>query len=601
MIKIILKAKKQKPEKHTFPYVSRKASKFLTASFSVFSAFSAVSSASAFAVYPVQAEELSEASKTSEKTSETQNNDDSETQNETQDNSETQEIILDIPTQPSVSKIGINNFINYEISVFPKSEENGGKTETWQSYSAVVQPNKEYVLKIRKKDKTPFLPEEAEEIKKDVIISGTLKKAPEMPYSSIKIKNIAHRGFSTLAPQNTLPAFELAGKSKKVYGIETDVHATKDGKLIVLHDDTLNTTTDITPADENYGKPVEKMDYEEVEKYNVETKTSTGSLKAGIIYKNLHIPTAEDYIKICKKYNKIAIIELKGFNDPKYYQQLTDLIFRENMQKKTVFISGKLGQLENMKETVSKASTIPMMPIFYENTDTNTDDYINLNGFTGIDINIKKTTTNTLKTLRSQKVGIWTVKLSDIKKAAELVKSGAEYITADSEDVMSKVYDSVYPSKSTKEIKETKNTKNTKNTKAAKNTKTSKKAKSSKVISSKTKKKTDTKSKKKTKNTKKTKKGKSPKQTVKKASTKKKTKKNEKKASKKPAKKGTSKKTSNNWKTAVLKKNISVKKSASSSSKTAFSVKKGKKIKTLKTSSKWKKINYNGKYGYTII
>lgn len=456
-----------------------------------------------------------------------------------------------------------------------------------------------------------ILPEEAEEIKKDVIISGTLKKAPEMPYSSIKIKNIAHRGFSTLAPQNTLPAFELAGKSKKVYGIETDVHATKDGKLIVIHDDTLNTTTDITSADENYGKPVEKMDYEEVEKYNVETKTSTGSLKAGTVYKNLHIPTAEDYIKICKKYNKIAIIELKGFNDPKYYQQLTDLIFRENMQKKTVFISGKLGQLENMKETVSKASTIPMMPIFYENTDTNTDDYINLNGFTGIDINIKKTTTNTLKTLRSQKVGIWTVKLADIKKAAELVKSGAEYITADSEDVMSKVYDSVYPSKSTKSTKttkETKNTKNTKSTKAAKSTKTSKKAKSSKVVSSKTKKKTDTKSKKNTKNTKK---GKSTKQTVKKASTKKtKTKKNEKtkkndkttkKASKKPAKKVKSKKTSNNWKTIVLKKNISVKKSASSSAKTVFSVKKGKKIKTLKTSSKWQKINYNGKYGYAII
>lgn len=443
--------------------------------------------------------------------------------------------------------------------------------------------------------------EEAEEIKKDVIISGTLKKAPEMPYSSIKIKNIAHRGFSTLAPQNTLPAFELAGKSKKVYGIETDVHATKDGKLIVIHDDTLNTTTDITSADENYGKPVEKMDYEEVEKYNVETKTSTGSLKAGTVYKNLHIPTAEDYIKICKKYNKIAIIELKGFNDPKYYQQLTDLIFRENMQKKTVFISGKLGQLENMKETVSKASTIPMMPIFYENTDTDTDDYINLNGFTGIDINIKKTTTNTLKTLRSQKVGIWTVKLSDIKKAAELVKSGAEYITADSEDVMSKVYDSVYPPKKS-------------NAKETKNTKTSKKAKSSKVVSSKTKKKTDTKSKKNTKNTKKdknTKKGKSTKQTVKKSSTKKtKTKKNEKtkkndkttkKASKKPVKKVTSKKTSNNWKTTVLKKNISVKKSASSSSKTVFSVKKGKKIKTLKTSSKWQKINYNGKYGYAII
>lgn len=54
---------------------------------------------------------------------------------------------------------------------------------------------------------------------------------------------IAHRGCASLAPENTLPAAKLALK----YGAdlwETDVSITKDDQLVLLHDDTLQRTTD---------------------------------------------------------------------------------------------------------------------------------------------------------------------------------------------------------------------------------------------------------------------------------------------------------------------------------------------------------------------
>jgi len=54
---------------------------------------------------------------------------------------------------------------------------------------------------------------------------------------------IAHRGYCQVAPENTLPAFKLA-KAAGADLVELDYHHSKDGELIVLHDHTLDRTTD---------------------------------------------------------------------------------------------------------------------------------------------------------------------------------------------------------------------------------------------------------------------------------------------------------------------------------------------------------------------
>jgi glycerophosphoryl diester phosphodiesterase len=53
---------------------------------------------------------------------------------------------------------------------------------------------------------------------------------------------IAHRGASSYAPENTLAAFDLAIRMG-VHHIELDVHCTSDGHIVVIHDDTVNRTT----------------------------------------------------------------------------------------------------------------------------------------------------------------------------------------------------------------------------------------------------------------------------------------------------------------------------------------------------------------------
>lgn len=54
---------------------------------------------------------------------------------------------------------------------------------------------------------------------------------------------IAHRGSNKVAPQNTLPAFRQA-IAEGTNGFETDVHLTKDGKLVICHNYTIDKTSD---------------------------------------------------------------------------------------------------------------------------------------------------------------------------------------------------------------------------------------------------------------------------------------------------------------------------------------------------------------------
>jgi len=58
---------------------------------------------------------------------------------------------------------------------------------------------------------------------------------------------IAHRGASYDAPENTFESFDLA-LSLGFYNLETDVHLTSDGRPVLIHDDTLDRTTDSTGA-----------------------------------------------------------------------------------------------------------------------------------------------------------------------------------------------------------------------------------------------------------------------------------------------------------------------------------------------------------------
>jgi glycerophosphoryl diester phosphodiesterase len=75
-----------------------------------------------------------------------------------------------------------------------------------------------------------------------------LKGAPRPPRPLV----VGHRGAMGLRPENTLESFELAFDLGSDL-VELDVHLTRDGQAVVIHDDTLERTTDITARRPNAG------------------------------------------------------------------------------------------------------------------------------------------------------------------------------------------------------------------------------------------------------------------------------------------------------------------------------------------------------------
>ncbi|WP_301924865.1 glycerophosphodiester phosphodiesterase family protein [Corynebacterium glaucum] len=80
----------------------------------------------------------------------------------------------------------------------------------------------------------------------------------------VQTQIIAHRGFSGLYPEHTQRAFEEALKLP-IHGIECDVRLTRDGKLVVFHDATVNRTT-------NGRGRVATMDYRDLRELNSGTE-----------------------------------------------------------------------------------------------------------------------------------------------------------------------------------------------------------------------------------------------------------------------------------------------------------------------------------------
>jgi len=95
----------------------------------------------------------------------------------------------------------------------------------------------------------------------------------------------AHRGGAALAPENTLAAFRMA-LAMDVDTIEMDLHVTRDGKLVVIHDDTLDRTTDGRGS-------VEHLTLEEVKRWDAGVKFSSA-------FRGECVPTLGEVIDLVK-------------------------------------------------------------------------------------------------------------------------------------------------------------------------------------------------------------------------------------------------------------------------------------------------------------
>ena len=154
------------------------------------------------------------------------------------------------------------------------------------------------------------------------------------------VKMIAHRGLSGLERENTNAAFVAAGQ-RSYYGIETDVHITADGKVIVVHDDDLMRIAGLDMS-------VEGSTFDELRKVRLRDLDGKERL-------DLCLPSLEEYISICKRYEKQAILELKNPMPKEKVWEIAEIIKGMGCFERTTFISFAGENLVFMREKCPEA------------------------------------------------------------------------------------------------------------------------------------------------------------------------------------------------------------------------------------------------------
>lgn len=224
-------------------------------------------------------------------------------------------------------------------------------------------------------------------------------------------KIVAHRGLSGIEKENTNAAFVAAG-NRSYYGIETDVHKTLDGKYVVFHDDTTGRVA---------------IDDMEVEKTTFDCLRNL--LLTDIDGKkgrtDIRIPTLQEYISICKKYEKVAVLELKNaFSEEEVYE-IVDIIKELGYLENVIFISFCLENLVFLRQKYPEQAAQFLI-----------DDYepwlLDTLKKNNLDLDIKYTSLNAdnMKELHDAgiKVNCWTC--DDPVAGESLASWGIEYITS---------------------------------------------------------------------------------------------------------------------------------------------------------------------------
>ena len=232
--------------------------------------------------------------------------------------------------------------------------------------------------------------------------------------NSKSAKIIAHRGVSGIEKENTCPAFVAAG-NRSYFGIETDVHITKDGKFVIIHDET---TERISSG--KYNINVEENDYSEVADIVLPDLDGTTDRK------DIRIPLLKEYVKICKKYEKTCVLEIKNNFAETDIEKLIDEINTLEYIDNIIFISFDFENCVNVRKLLPKAV------VQFLTKNEITDHLIEKLCEYSLDLDIYYPQLNArnIKLLHSKgiKVNCWTC--DDKDTAKKLISYGVDFITS---------------------------------------------------------------------------------------------------------------------------------------------------------------------------
>lgn len=258
--------------------------------------------------------------------------------------------------------------------------------------------------------------------------------APAIAPISSKALIVAHRGGAALMPENTLAAFENAVKLG-VDMVETDVHLSKDGEIIIMHDPNVATTTNGTGQ-------ISDLMLAELKKLNAAAKNAKGGVT------QQEIPTLAQVLDAVKAKSGIQIeIKLKagGARYPGIEKKVLDQVNALGMTDKTMIISFDFPTLKEVKQIDPHVQTGAIVDArWFSTRATLSPDQVvaEIIDTSGADFFLPTSTTVTEALVRAVharglKIGTWTVNTAG--EMSRLAGWGVDGITTNNPDVLKSV------------------------------------------------------------------------------------------------------------------------------------------------------------------
>ena len=156
-------------------------------------------------------------------------------------------------------------------------------------------------------------------------------------------KIFGHRGASGQAPENTLEAFKLA-QEQGADGIELDVQLTKDGEVVVIHDETIDRTSTGKGAVRDYT-------LEELRKFSFHNHMEA--------YRGAKIPTLKEVLELVKPGKMEVNIELKTgiFWYPQIEEKTMKIVKETGMENRVIYSSFNHYSIQKIRKLDETAET----------------------------------------------------------------------------------------------------------------------------------------------------------------------------------------------------------------------------------------------------
>lgn len=146
---------------------------------------------------------------------------------------------------------------------------------------------------------------------------------------------IGHRGCQPLAPENTIPSFVCACRLG-IQAIETDVQRTKDGVLVCSHDADMKR---VFGAD----LKISQTTYADLCRFPAKIGKKWATWDPSL----LRLPTFDEYLEICARYDKVPFIETKG--DVSIVKDVLQAVEKRKMMRIAVLSSIQFPHIEETR------------------------------------------------------------------------------------------------------------------------------------------------------------------------------------------------------------------------------------------------------------